>query len=130
MQEFIVYRATCLDEPAECQSPSLPGMPSPYPRLSRKSYIGHTSWTLADRRAKHENDAHKHTPGDISYFHNALRAHNFNFFWEEIGVATSRKAAIQKERDAILKYDTLHPNGYNLRLPHPDAPIPENLPLP
>ena len=96
---FIVYCAICL--------------------VNGKKYIGYTGQGLRARKEKHEFAARQRDPKDKSYFHKALLRHGFHeFCWKEIDSTDSETEAHKKESEAIWKYKTLFPDGYNLN----DAP--------
>lgn len=86
-----------------------------------KKYIGYTKKTLEERRKEHEFEA-QNSPK--SHFHRALSCHGFiNFNWTIIGEDNNEVEAIKKERDAVIKYQTIGRKiGYNMVLPDPTKP--------
>ncbi len=81
--------------------------------INEKCYIGQTVKTLNARISGHKNSAQKIR--DCSYFHNAIKKYGIeNFKWEIIDVCNDRKELNEKESFYIKKYNTIHPNGYNL----------------
>ena len=132
---FIIYCVT--HTYFECtRAPLLGDEPCPHLPCSNckeckeftKKYIGYTRETLKRRRERHEQAAINNDPQDNSIFHEALRCHGFDkFCWEQINAAATQRFAIRKENKAIIEYNTLMPNGYNMVLQNPDAPITKKL---
>jgi len=82
--------------------------------INGKIYIGQTILSIFRRFKKHKRDANN---GSTTVFHNALRKYgNNNFTVEEIGGANSKSELNYMEIFYIHKYNSLHPNGYNLAL--------------
>ena len=78
-------------------------------------YVGQTVQSLDARFSRHVSAAHV---GESSLIANAIRTHGVQAFTRQklrIGVRTSDLDTV--ERNYINHYGTLHPHGYNERLP-------------
>lgn len=75
-----------------------------------KIYIGVTTKTVEDRKQDHEQKAQK---GIRSYFQEAIATYGPEAFtWEQIDTANDTNELADKERQYILKYNSLE-KGYN-----------------
>lgn len=78
-------------------------------RANGKGYIGTTN-NLADRRACHANCKSR-----ARAFNAAVKEHGIeSFAFEVLAIFDNATAAAYHEQAAILKFQTLTPNGYNL----------------
>ena len=78
-----------------------------------KLYIGQTTKSLTRRRQDHEYSA-RH--GSLYPFHCAIRKYGANsFVWNIIARADSIAALNAQEAACIAEYNTIAPNGYNMR---------------
>lgn len=83
--------------------------------MTNMQYIGQTIQSLDARCSKHVSDANT---GESSLIANAIRTYGAQAFTRQtlrIGVRVSDLDTV--ERNYINRYGTLHPNGYNERLP-------------
>lgn len=84
--------------------------------ITNEVYIGQISNTLHNRRVDHEYEAFKR--GRKDKFHAALREFGCrNFKWEEIAKSNNMTNLFKKEREMIIKYDSIE-NGYNTQIRH------------
>lgn len=75
-----------------------------------EAYIGATTKSIEERKSDHLQKANK---GNGSGFQTAILTYGPDaFVWEQVDTATSINELAQKEKQYILKYDTLK-NGYN-----------------
>ena len=80
-------------------------------KINGKSYIGQT---IKDIKSRWENHCKK--TSNCSAIYNAIQKYGKdNFIVEEIGGANSQSELNYQEWLMIFRYDTLAPNGYNLR---------------
>jgi len=93
---YCIYKATCIS--------------------TNKSYIGFTSDFL-QRKRSHKNNAFKQS-NRVSIFYNAIRKYGWeNFTWEILYKSNDKDFCLSiMETYLINKYNTLSPNGYNLKL--------------
>lgn len=78
-------------------------------KLNNKKYIGKTTRSLNRRWNDHKNS--KSCP----ILSNAIKEYGIdNFFIKQIYKAKDKKELALKEKELIEKYNTLHPNGYNV----------------
>lgn len=92
-----VYRAHCL--------------------VTDKSYIGITSQKFKYRRQAHRENAKNPDArtGARSAFYEAIREHGWSSFrWYVVARAATMEELLTLEAEAIEKYNTIIPNGYNL----------------
>jgi group I intron endonuclease len=75
-----------------------------------KAYIGQTRNDPQFRWRQHINDKI-----EDSYFHNALRLYGPDAFHWEVVIVCFDEDLDAYEQEYIEKYNTLRPNGYNLR---------------
>jgi len=80
-------------------------------KITNKSYIGYTGDGVLFRWGKHLLNARA---GTDNFFYRAIRKHGAAAFCCQILFETDdRQKAQAAERDAIISYGTLAPNGYN-----------------
>lgn len=80
-------------------------------KLNGKIYIGRTKQSLPKRMSVHRRSS------DCKYLYNALKKYGEDVFTKEIIYETDNEDDLcNKERELILKYNSLSPNGYNLVL--------------
>lgn len=80
-------------------------------KINGKVYIGKTKRTLSVRMKDHRN-----TPC-CTYLHRAIKKYGEDAFSKEILYTTTDESDVCiKEREFILQYNSLAPNGYNLVL--------------
>ena len=83
--------------------------------ITNKSYIGYSSdWK--SRRRLHKLNSNRNEKNYI--FYNSIRKHGFdNFVWEAIYQSLDKESTLHKmEQFFIEQHNTLHPNGYNMKL--------------
>lgn len=74
-----------------------------------RAYIGQTWMSLEDRKKNHLKN------GRRGYFVNALRARPSDFVWTVLAEVTTQRDLDVAEDHFIVEFDTLKPNGYNLK---------------
>jgi hypothetical protein len=76
---------------------------------TKEVYIGITTKSIEDRKKDHIQKANK----GGGYFQEAIGTYSPNsFIWEQIDTANSLDELAEKEKQYIIKYDTIN-NGYN-----------------
>lgn len=85
--------------------------------INNKKYIGQTKRTVEERWSDHLSKLQS----DVNYFHNAILKHGKEHFYiETIDIVTAKdpdtlnEILNKGEIYYIAKYNTVHPNGYNL----------------
>ena len=85
--------------------------------INDKKYIGQTKRTVEERWSDHLSKLQS----DVNYFHNAILKHGKEHFYiETIDIVTAKdpdtlnEILNKGEIYYIAKYNTVHPNGYNL----------------
>lgn len=79
--------------------------------ITQEVYIGQTTNTLHNRKTDHIYEAFNRKRTDK--FHSALREFGLNnFIWEEVEKSNNFTNLAKKERELILKYDSIN-GGYN-----------------
>lgn len=82
--------------------------------ITNECYIGQTTMPLHNRIVDHEYEAFKRKRNDK--FHAALREFGSkNFVWEQIASSNNYTNLAKKEKEMILKYDSIE-NGYNTQI--------------
>jgi group I intron endonuclease len=82
-----------------------------------KRYIGQTNRTINERWREHRIESHKVPPRRNAILYNAIRKYGWNNIKKEILYQCSNESELDKiEVELTLKYNTLHPNGYNMVL--------------
>lgn len=84
---------------------------------SGKRYIGQTINTFKLRKSKHISEALNPPKNKTCspYFHNAVRKYGRDGFKEEILIEINNQFLDDYEKLFIKTYNTLYPNGYNLK---------------
>lgn len=84
--------------------------------ITNECYIGQTTNTLHNRIVDHKYEAFNRKRNDK--FHTAMREFGRkNFKWEEIAKSNNHTNLAKKERELIIKYDSIE-NGYNTQIRH------------
>ena len=82
-------------------------------RVTGKSYVGQTMFSLEDRKAGHE---HQSKMGGGWIFHKSIRKHGpESFSWKVLCEADNKFELDNAESIFINAFNALSPNGYNLR---------------
>lgn len=82
-------------------------------KVSGTQYVGQTTQTMKQRFSNHKTAGRKHKLKTVLC--NAMYSYGVdNFMCEEVQTAYSRLELDLAEKDAIVYYNTLFPNGYNL----------------
>jgi hypothetical protein len=84
---------------------------------SGKRYIGQTINSFNLRKSKHVSEAMR-PPGNKTCspcFHAAIRKYGIDNFKEEVLLEINNELLDQHEQRFIALYNTLHPNGYNMK---------------
>lgn len=80
-------------------------------KITGQIYIGQTTWSI-EKRWRY----HCYPNSGCRYLNNAIMKHGAeNFTVEQIDVACSKAELDQKEKYWIEYYDSIAPNGYNLK---------------
>ena len=79
------------------------------PRPNGKAYIGQTIRSLAQRKAAHYTSDH------CPAFFAALQKYGRDVRWETIAECKTQAELNAAETAAIAKFNTLSPNGYNIK---------------
>jgi group I intron endonuclease len=83
-------------------------------KINGKRYIGQTTQTLKKRQIQHQNKA-KYEKID-TYFANSLRKYGCeNFDWVILDTSNNIEDLNLMEKEYILLYNSVAPNGYNLQ---------------
>ena len=85
-------------------------------KVNNKQYVGYTTIGLNSRIKNHLKKAYNKSGKHYNYyFQRSIRKYSINSFtWDVIRYCSSKKECIEKEIEYIKKYNSIHPNGYNL----------------
>lgn len=85
-------------------------------KTTNKKYIGKTHYGLITRWNRHVRDAYKPHPNCTYLARSIVKYGSDNFEIVEIDSAEDPESLIELESKYILEYNTLSPNGYNLKV--------------